>query len=67
MRFGPGARVAIFLAIGIRFAIACIFASCVTRCILKVFVLDTTTVTLRKLIVLSYMAVFLISTILDVC
>jgi hypothetical protein len=56
----------VFLATGIGFAITCVFASYVTRYILKVFVLNTTAVTLRKLIVLSYVAIFLILTILDV-
>jgi hypothetical protein len=57
----------VFLATGARSTIACVLASYVTRYILKVFILDITTVTLRKLIVFSYIAVFLILTILDVC
>jgi hypothetical protein len=56
----------VFLVIGVRSTITCIFTSCVTRCVLKVFVLNITTVTLRKLIVLSYVAIFLILTILNI-
>jgi hypothetical protein len=56
----------VFLAIGVRFTITCILTSYITGCILKVFILDIITATLRKLIVLNYIAVFLISTILNV-
>jgi hypothetical protein len=56
----------VFLATGVGSAIACVLASCITGCVLKVSVLDTTAATLRKLIVLSYIAIFLVLTILDV-
>jgi hypothetical protein len=56
----------VFLAIGVRFTITCILTSYITGCILKVFILDIIAATLRKLIVLNYIAVFLISTILNV-
>ena len=55
-----------FLATGVEFAIACVFASYITEYILKVFILNIIAVTLRKLIVLSYIAIFLILTILNV-
>jgi hypothetical protein len=56
----------VFLATGIGSIIMYILASCVTECILKVFVLNIITATLKKLIILSYIAIFLILTILDV-
>jgi hypothetical protein len=57
----------VFLITGVGSVIACVFASCVTEYVLKVFVLNIIAATLRKLIVLSYVAIFLTSTILDVC
>jgi hypothetical protein len=56
----------VFLAIGIRSIIACTLTSYITGCVFKVFILDITTATLRKLIVLSYITVFLILIILDI-
>jgi hypothetical protein len=56
----------VFLVISIRFTIACIFISYITKCILKVFILNIIIVTLRKLIVLSYIVVFLILIILNI-